>query len=55
MENPKPRDQQTSKVKVVVRVRPTLVPEDRPWVHVVDAKTLQTLNHRNTEEAHQYE
>ena len=45
----------SSKVRVVVRVRPMLLNDDKPWVQVVDTKTLQTINHRNTDEALHYE
>ena len=43
-----------SRVKVVVRVRPQLV-EDNVWVQPVSNTVLQTLNHRNVQEALQYE
>lgn len=43
------------KVKVVVRVRPPLEEEDNNLVEVVDEKTLQMVNHRNTETTLKYE
>ena len=43
------------KVKVVVRVRPKLDEEENNWVDVVDDKTIQMLNHRNTDTTLKYE
>ena len=48
---------QRHQVKVVVRVRPALqkVDCDSLWVQVQDSNTLCTVNHKNTDEALQYE
>ncbi len=49
------KSEQKSRVKVVVRVRPVTEEDNSLWVTVINKKTLQTINHRNTQEALQYE
>ncbi len=43
------------RVKVVVRVRPQIEPEEKVFVQVMNKNTLQTINYRNTDETLQYE
>jgi len=52
--NMESKESEKKRLQVVVRIRPQQKP-DNVWVTVADNKRLRTINHRNIDEALEYE